>query len=229
MRVSLFPSMIVALLACACGGGAQKPSATEADTSSLETPSQPGASSGSSTSGTSSSTSSSASASTPASSSAAAAGGDAPAAPAAVHPVPGTTGNIDGKPFSPKLAQVAGPLQKDGRLLIVLHEGSDCQTSADAKAGGASMMLVVPWQDGYKVDLASLKRAKKKDMGEATFIRIGDDGKNQVSTTFKPTGLVTIVSAPMQQNALGKMKIDLQNGDYMLTGDLDVKVCFPPK
>ena len=66
-------------------------------------------------------------------------------------------------------------------------------------------------------------------MGDAAFIRIGDDGKNQVSTTFKPTGLVTIVSAPMQQNATGKMKIDMQNGDYMLTGDLDVKVCTPPK
>jgi hypothetical protein len=33
----------------------------------------------------------------------------------------------------------------------------------------------------------------------------------------------------MDQNAVGKMKIDMAIGDYMLAGDLDVKVCFPPK
>ncbi|HEY8039226.1 MAG TPA: hypothetical protein VIF15_05500 [Polyangiaceae bacterium] len=224
MRVALACSLLV-LAAC---GGSQKPAATEsADTSSLESPST-GSAGSSDTSSSSSSTSTSTSTDKPAP-----AASSAPAAtaapPAANHPVPGATGSIDGKPFTPKLAQVAGPLQKDGRLLIVLHEGSDCVTSADAKPGTASMMLMVPWKDGYKVDLASLKRAKKNSMGEATFIRIGDDKKNQIAADFKPTGLVTIVSAPMQQDAIGKMKIDLQSGDYMLAGDLDVKVCFPPK
>jgi hypothetical protein len=219
------PLSCTLLVLAACGGGAQKPAATEADTSSLEPasgsagdPPVAAAPSGPSTPSPLDAT--------PAPSSSAAA---AAAAPAAIHPVPGTTGSIDGKPFSPKLAQVAGPLQKDGRLLIVLHEGNDCQTSADAKPGAASMMLMVTWQDGYKIDLGSLKRAKKKDMGDAAFIRVGDGNTNQVSTTFKPTGLLTIVSAPMQQNATGKMKIDMVSGDYMLTGDLDVKVCFPPK
>jgi hypothetical protein len=91
------------------------------------------------------------------------------------------------------------------------------------------MMLMVPWNDGYKVDLASLKRAKKNDLGEAAFVRVAPDKKKQVSTTFKPTGLVTIVSAPNAKDGVGKMKIDLQNGDYMLVGDLDVKVCGAAK
>ena len=147
--------------------------------------------------------------------------------PAAYHPSPGATGSIDGKPFSPKIAQIAAPMQKDGRLQLVLHEGTDCL--ADPKAGIASMLLTVTWKDGYKVDLGSLKRAKAKDLGEAAFVRVGSDGKNVVAPAFKPTGLVTIVSAPTQKDAFGKLKIDLQSGDYILAGDLDVKVCVAPK
>jgi hypothetical protein len=213
--------LVIAPLAC---GGAQKP-AESLDTSSLE-------SSSSSTGG------SKPTAEAPASTEGAGAGsastgstgGAAPAAAppeaaaaAPMHPVPSATGSIDGKPFAPKLAQIAGPLQKDGRVTLIIHEGDDCM--ADAKPGEASMILTVPWKDGYKTDLASLRRAKKGNLGEAAFVRVGDDGKKQVSTTFKPTGLVTVVSASTKKDALGKVKIDLQTGDYLVAGDLDVKVC----
>jgi hypothetical protein len=221
MRHLLACSVLV-LVAC---GGAQKPSASEADTSSLESggaqptaAAAPADSSDSSTSGPSTTLLTA----MPASSSAAAAGSPAPAAN---HPVPGATGSLEGAPFSPKLAQVVGPLQKDGRLVILLHEGSDCIAPSDAKPGDGSMTLMVPWEDGYKVDLGSLKRAKKKDLGEAAFVRVGSDGTAHVSKTFQPTGRLTVVSAPTTQNAFGKMKIDLSSGDYILNGDLDVKVC----
>jgi hypothetical protein len=240
MRIvsSCFLAGLAASAVIACGGAPKHAATDGADTSSLESPgggdsSSSSSSSSSPSSGTASSASGSSGAASSGSASAApspaASGSDAAAAPAANHPVPGATGSIDGQPFSPKLAQVAGPLQKDGRLLIVLHEGSDCVTSTDAKPGDGTMMLMVPWQDGYKVDLASLRTAKKRDKGEASFVRIGPDKKNQVSTTFKPTGRLTVVSAPTAQNAFGKIKIDLQSGDYMLAGDLDVKVCSPPK
>jgi hypothetical protein len=221
MRLSVLPACSLLLLLVACGGGTAKPSATEADTSSLE---GSGASSSSSTASTSTATtaappasaapSTAASSSVPASITAAVTG-------TAVHPVPGATGDIDGKPFSPKLAQLAGPVQKDGRVLIVIHEGSDCL--ADAKSSDASMMLMVPWKDGYKTDLSALRRAKGGNLGEAAFLR-----KKQVSSTFKPSGLVTVVSAPTGKDAVGKMKIDLQSGGYILAGDLDVLVCGSP-
>lgn len=228
LRTCLASSLLVLL---ACGGAAQKP-AEAVDTSSLE--STPSSSSGSgdmastpaasspSISGPSSASTSSAAGSAPASDS-------APAPAAAIHPVPGSTGSIDGKPFSPKLAQISSPMQKDGRVTLLIHEGSDCMAAGDAKPGDASMMLVVSWQDGYKTDLSALRRARKGNMGEAAFVRVGDDGKKQLSTTFKPTGLVTVVTAPTQKDAIGKMKIDLQSGDYMVTGDLDVKLCVAAK
>jgi hypothetical protein len=224
MRLAIACSVFVA---AACGGASKHPANDPSDTSSLETPGSPAgtdppvASSSSDSSPPNPTNPTNATGTAPASS--AAAPGGAPAAP--FHPTPGATGSIDGKPFSPKLAQITGPLQKDGRLVVVLTEASDCIAPSDAKAGDGSMSLMVPWQDGYKVDLGSLRRAKKGDKGEAAFIRVGDDSKGHVSTTFKPTGLVTIVSAPTGANAFGKMKIDLSSGDYILNGDLDVKVC----
>jgi len=202
----------------ACGGGSPKPAASEADTSSLEGSGSSAAAAPASaaTSTTAADAPASTAPSTVPASITAAVTGTSP-----VHPVPGATGEIDGKPFSPKLAQLAGPVQKDGRVLIVIHEGSDCL--ADAKSAEASMMLMVPWKDGYKTDLSALRRAKGGNLGEAAFLR-----KKQVSSTFKPSGLVTVVSAPTSKDGVGKMKIDLQSGGYILAGDLDVLVCASP-
>jgi hypothetical protein len=228
MRFTLASSLV---LLVACGGGPKHAAIDPSDTSSLESggsssSSETSASSSAATSGStdspsggeggplsslSSSPSSASSSPTPSGS----------AAPAAYHPAPGATGSIDGKAFLPKLAQVVGPLQSDGRLTVMLHEGSDCIAPGDVKPGDASMTLMITWQDGYKVDLGSLHRGK----GEATFVRVGNDKKGHPSATFKPTGRLTVVSAPTQQNAFGKMKIDLSSGDYILAGDLDVKVC----
>ena len=40
---------------------------------------------------------------------------------------------------------------------------------------------------------------------------------------------MTVVSAPMEKGGKGKLKIDLQSGDYMLAGTVDIEVCVPPK
>jgi hypothetical protein len=149
---------------------------------------------------------------------------DAPP-PAPSHPAPAVTGSIDGKPFAPTLARVSSRMQKDGRLLVSIDDAADCSGSSDA-----TLTMLVPWEDGYKVDLGSLKRSTKKAPGEIAFMRAAAaGGKKQLSATFKPSGTVTIVKAPTAEKALGKMKIDLQSGDYMLAGDLDILVCTTPK
>jgi hypothetical protein len=226
MRVLALCSLGLSFACAACGGPA-RPAATESNVAtadSLATPSpvdpKPPSWAGAAPAPTADAT-------------------EAPAPatpPAPAHPAPTVSGSIDGKPFAPRLAQVSGPMQKDGRLLISFTEADDCVTSADAKAGGATLLMMVPWKDGAKLDLSKLKAPNPKAkgfaaaMGEVSFIRIDDDGKsNHVSTTFKPTGKATIVSAPMEANAIGKMTLDLKSGDYAMSGDLDIKVCFPPK
>jgi hypothetical protein len=219
----LFVCLGCGLLVSAACGGAPKPAAVDpSDTASLDQ-------------GSPTSTAPSAmpppAADAPAPTASRGSAADTPPSAAAPvwHPAPAATGSIDGKPFTPKVAKLAGPLQKDGRVSVILRESGDCAAPADAEPGDASMLLVVPWKNGYKTDLSSLKRAKKTDLGEAAFVRVGMDRKKQVSTTFRPSGLVTVVTAPTQQGAFGRMKIDLQSGDYMLVGDLDVNVCDTAK
>jgi hypothetical protein len=134
------------------------------------------------------------------------------------------TGAIDGKTFAPKVAQILSPMKKDGRIVVTLTEATDCPAPGDATADHARLTMVVPWQDGYKVDLSALK-AGKKGPGEIAF----SPSKKAASASFKPSGTVTVVSAPMDKGGKGKLKIDLQSGDYMLAGDLDIEVCVAPK
>jgi hypothetical protein len=216
-------SLLVVAAAC---GGSQKSAETSADTSSLEgSPSSakdmpPASDTASAPPSPGKDSTSSASSS------------EAPSEPAAaepVHPAPSVTGSVDGKPFAPKLAHVVGKMQKDGRVPIVVDERTECSTASDAKPDDATLTILVPWEDGYKVDLSALKRGTKKAAGEIAFSRVNAAGKKVVSATFKPSGRVTIVKATMDKDGLGKMKIDLQSGDYMLAGDLDVQVCVAPK
>jgi hypothetical protein len=227
MRAFVVTASVV--LACAaCGGSTPPAQSASSDTTALET------SGGSSKeapadSASPASTDAPAAAATPAAAStassapsgAAAAADSAPAA--TFHPAPSVTGAIDGQSFAPKVAQILAPMKKDGRVAITLTEASECPAPGDAKSDHASMTMIVPWQDGYKVDLASLKGIGKK-AGDISFKR----GKKD-ATAFKPSGLVTVVSAPMEKGGKGKLKIDLQSGDYMLNGDLDIEVCVSPK
>jgi hypothetical protein len=228
------------LVVAACGGAAKPADAPAVDTSSSEpsgsasTPADmpPGPDSTSNPASHAQDRAASATGSpgaAPSSISAGAGAPDAPAKQASFHPVPTSTGSIDGQQFLPKLAQVSGRMQKDGRILLSLSERTDCPTSGDVKPGDAILTMVVPWKNGYKADLGSLRRSGKKAGGEIAFSRVNALKKSQVSTTFKPSGTVTIVSAPMEQNAVGKMKIDLASGDYMLAGDLDIQVCVSPR
>jgi hypothetical protein len=210
---------LVVLALAACGGSTPPPDTPSGDTSSLETKSPKESPQGSAAPAASAA---------PATDSAPAPSAEPAAAPAAApafHQAPSVTGTVDGKTFTPKVAQVVAPMKKDGRVLLALTEGTDCPAAA-AKKDETTLTLLVPWQDGYKVDLGSLKRTAKKGPGEITFKLAG---KKEASATFKPSGTVTIVSAPMDRGATGKMKIDMQSGDYMLAGDLDVEVCVAPK
>jgi hypothetical protein len=222
MRALFVIASVTSVLAAACGGGSEPPAKSSADTSSLESsgPSKEEAPAASAAPAAASEPAPAAATPAPAASAAAA----APAAGGSFHPAPSVTGAIDGKPFNPKVAQVLAPMMKDGRMLITVTEATDCPAAGE-KGDHPALTMLVPWQDGYKVDLASLKLAGKKGPAEIGFSR----SKKDVSATFKPSGLVTVVSAPMEKGKMGKLKLDLQSGDFMLNGDLDIEVCASPK
>jgi hypothetical protein len=235
MRVVLAASIVCLV---GCGGAPQQPASSAADTSSLESSSSSTAKEAPAESTTASSTTTAspaattttdakATASHAAAATADSSSGGAGSPPAAFHPSPSTTGALDGKPFSPKLARITGAMLKDGRVPLTVTEQTDCTTAP--KPGEGALTLLVTWKDGYKTDLGSLKRTGPKGQREVSFARASANGKMDASSGFKPTGTVTVVTAPMTQGATGKMKIDLQSGDYILAGDLDVQVCVAPK
>src|SRR5258708_3593152 len=92
------------------------------------------------------------------------------------------------------------------------------------KPGEGALSILLEWKDGYKTDVGSLRRATKPGAGEVGFSRGAS-----VSKTFKPTGRVTVVKAPTDANATAKLKVDVQSGDFMLAGDLDVLLCVAAK
>jgi hypothetical protein len=117
-------------------------------------------------------------------------------------------------------------MQKDGRISVMLTEATDCPPAGGGKTSDAGLSLLVEWRNGYKTDLGSLKRSGKKGgSAEIAFVHAG----GKPASAFKPTGTVTVVSAPTDQGATGKLKIDLQSGDYILAGDLDVQLCVAAK
>jgi hypothetical protein len=227
MRAFVVTASVV--LACAaCGGSTPPAQSASTDTTSLESGGSskeaPADSASPASTDAPAAAATPAAASTASSASSGAAAAAADSAPAATfHPAPSVTGAIDGQSFAPKVAQILVPLKKDGRAAITLTEASECPAPGDAKSDHATLTMVVPWQDGYKVDLASLKGTGKK-AGDISF----KHGKKDAAS-FKPSGLVTVVSAPMEKGGKGKLKIDLQSGDYMLNGDLDIEVCVSPK
>ena len=211
------------LVLFACGGSTTPPPQTpSSDTSSLETG---GSSKDESKDTAPASSDTPAPAAAPAASAAPAAAPSDSAPPAAFHPAPSVTGAIDGKAFAPKVAQILNPMKKDGRIVVTLTEASECPAPGDAKADHATLTMLVPYQNGYKVDLSALKVGGKKGDGEIAF----NPGKKAGATTFKPSGTVTVVTAPMDKGGKGKVKVDLQSGDFMLAGDLDLEVCVAPK
>jgi hypothetical protein len=218
-------AVVAAAAFVACGGGASPPPQSPSpDTSSLE--SSGSSSKDESKEATPASSNAPAAAAAPAASSAPASDAANTGAPAAsFHPAPSVTGMIDGNAFVPKVAQILGPMKKDGRITVTLTEASDCPGSGDAKADHSKLTMVVPWENGYKVDLSALKLAGKKGPAEISF----SPAKKGATPSFKPSGTVTVVSAPMEKGGKGKLKIDLQSGDYMLAGDLDIEVCVAPK
>src|SRR5215472_12687153 len=113
MRVVVVPSLLILI---ACGGSKKPAESAESQTESTSSaPDTPPASESESDSGPAFGSPGAAAPSAPSDSAPA-----AESAPAATHPVPNTTGSVDGKPFIPKMARVTQPAAKDGRIVLTL-------------------------------------------------------------------------------------------------------------
>ena len=216
MRVVLVSSN---LMIAACGG-TKKPA---------EPPESPSSETSSSAASDTATDSDSGSAEAPTAPAASAPAEAAPeAAPAPASPSPTVTGTIDGKPFAPKTARIIHPMQKDGRVAVILDEHSDCN-GGDAKPGEGVLTMTITLEDGYKrVDSARSSEAERR--AEATFCSFGW-GRGQerlrggIQAHWSRDGRARSDGAERGRQVEPRST----SGDYMLSGDVDLQACVAPK
>jgi hypothetical protein len=107
-----------------------------------------------------------------------------------------------------------------GRVNLRLFRGTGCET--DAKDGDVDLLFAIPWAAGARTDLGTLSSKGVNPEAQATRHSDSEHGKG---LRFRPQGTITIVSAPSEKGAIGKITIDLRSEDYALTGDMPVIVC----
>jgi len=142
-----------------------------------------------------------------------------PAAPQAPK-FPAIQGTLDGKPFEIKGAGTAGPVQKDGTVLLALASYPIECGAHDSAEGDQTIALMVPWKSGEKVDLAKLG-AKG-----AWATKAGPGGKVTNIKGFKPSGSVEVLGAPGESGRTGRIRFDITSGKDAIEGEVPVKVCF---
>jgi hypothetical protein len=156
----------------------------------------------------------------------------APAAPPPAAPVrtPATlAGAIAGKPFHAVAACVAGA-GKDGKVYVEIYDVKDFDVTKtcgmlppvpDARKIG----VYLPWSDGGKLDVATLKASKDPEMFVmATTANPKKMDRKDVGKELKPTGTIEVLKAPKNKGDVGRIKLDLTVGKDKLTGEVDVDV-----
>jgi len=147
------------------------------------------------------------------------------AAATPASPPPTLAGKIGGVDFVAKVAQTAGPIMKDGRVLVAIADYSaSCTTAHTSAAGEHTLGLMVPWKVG-SVDFAkTMKPPKKGQMPDAFFNTVGADGK-LAGVPYKATGTIEVVSVPGADKPVGHLKFDLKSGTDTMKGEIDVSDC----
>ncbi|MEO7332199.1 MAG: hypothetical protein ABI193_26725 [Minicystis sp.] len=142
-----------------------------------------------------------------------------PSAPS--EPFPGVAGTLDGKPWELKGAATAGPIQKDGTVVLAFGNYLMSCGAHEATPEDRTITIVVPWKAKTKVDLAKLRSTETWAMGYDEKKKKADKIKN-----WKPKGTLEVVSAPTGQKSSGRIKIELTAGKDAITAEIPMRFCF---
>lgn len=148
----------------------------------------------------------------------------------AAHTPATLTGTVAGKPFEAGGACVVGPSSfAPGYVYIEIYDKTEldakgrCGTLSKEK-GARKIGIVLPWKEGEKVDLATLK-PKKNDIPLFVMERINDNkaDRKDGGKDLKPTGSAEVVRvAP--KDGVGRIKLSMLVGKEKLEGEVDVDV-----
>lgn len=148
----------------------------------------------------------------------------------AAHTPSTLTGTVAGKPFEAGGACVVGPsTYAAGYVYIEIYDKTEVDTKGRCGAlskekGARKIGIVLPWKEGEKVDLATLK-PKKNDIPLFVMERINDTkaDRKDAGKDLKPTGSAEVVRTA-QKDGVGRIKLSMIVGKDKLEGEVDVDV-----
>jgi hypothetical protein len=91
--------------------------------------------------------------------------------------------------------------------------------------GARKIGVFLPWSDGAKLDVATLKAGKEPEMFVmATTSNPKRMDRQDVGKDIRPKGTIEVLKAPRKKGEVGRIKLDLTAGNDKLTGEIDVDV-----
>jgi hypothetical protein len=205
------PVLLLAAAVVACGGGSPPEPAAPVATEAPAPEPQPSASP----------------APPPTQTAAASAAPEAPPAPQRTPPT--LEGQLLGKPFK-AVAACAIKGAQPGTVALEIYDVKDFDVSKQCMSlplveGARKIGLLLPWKEGEKVDVASLKITK--DYAEGYVMEVGANKKlsrKDFNKDFKPKGTVEILRAPKQNGGVGRLRVSMTSGKDKLNGEVDVEI-----
>ena len=157
----------------------------------------------------------------------------APSATPATEPTraPATLdGAIAGKPFHAVAACVAGIGKDKGKAYLEIYDVKDFEVKKSCgmlppTPGARKIGVVLPWADGSKTDVATIKGGKEPEL----FVMASTDNpkkfdRKDTQKDFKPKGTIEVLRAPTSKGGVGRIKLDITAGKDKLAGEVDVDI-----
>lgn len=126
-------------------------------------------------------------------------------------------GKISGGDFAPKVALIHTPTFGDRAMVEVYDQEATCENLPDAADGHRSVEIKVPWAKG-----------NHSIAGDKASVRFGLQRKGNQLWGAAKSGAVTVLEAPKQQGAIGRIRINASAPKEKLSGEIDVHVCVAP-
>lgn len=127
-------------------------------------------------------------------------------------------GKVSGGDFRPAVALIHTPTFGDSVMVEIFDQDATCESVPSPTDGHRVVEVKVPWKAGpHPVGASSAQ------------VRFGLQMKGKALWGDAKSGTVTVLEAPREQGAIGRLRLDAQAPKEKVSGEIDVHVCVAPR
>lgn len=127
-------------------------------------------------------------------------------------------GKVSGGDFHPAVALIHTPTFGDSVMVEIFDREATCDDVPAAADGHRVVEVKVPWKAGPHAVAP-----------EKAQVRFGLQMKGKALWGDAKSGTVTVLEAPREQGAIGRLRLDVQAPKEKVSGEIDVHVCVAPR